>query len=182
MIAVFDGILCRTVATINNNPSSLRLKEHDAGALLKELIITGVPSDGVIVDLDPVEGMGRGKRARLKRYSWFLNSGHDLAPKQCDGALYFSKGGVEHFCLIELKSSISGISKGRKQLKSGVAFARYIEQLVNRPLRICTRLVYKGAPLPAPVVAREKEVKEHSEIPVLANSGLAYLSYSQLIG
>ena len=159
----------------------LSLKEHDSQALLKELVIFGAPVDAIIIDLDPAENIGSGKKLRLKRYSWFFSDQHVIARKQCDGALFTRVAGVEHLILIELKSSITAIPKARKQILAGKAFAAHVESLLGRPIRVCSRIVYIGPPVPPKVFAMTGEITLDRDIPVSAPQGRAYLSINEVL-
>lgn len=180
MIGLFDPRLLRKTSVIRGNQNSVSLKEVDAGAALKELVVTHVPAGALVCDLDPIKPSA-GKRP-LARYSWFFDSCHPIAAKQCDGAIYFTHLDIEYLFLIELKSSASTLTKGRRQLESGAAFAKYIEALLGRPLRVCTRLVFVGPPKPPLTFPVPPSFPEHMELPVLCNRGCCYLSMSQLIG
>ena len=179
MLNLIDSKLVRQAGTIYGNLNSLRLREQDPGAKLKELVLTHMSADSIVCDLDPV-APSAGKKL-FGRYSWFFNSTHPLAPKQCDGAVHVEYRDREYLILLEMKSSASGMAKGRKQLKSGQAFAAYIQSLLGRELHILTRLVYLGPMSPAPASPRVPRFLPHMEIPVISSQGRAYLSFSQLI-
>lgn len=180
MLGLIDPAICRGIGQVYGSPNSVLLKEHDAGATLKELVLTNLPPASVIADLDPVAGIGKGKRVRLKRYSWFFDEGHQLASKQCDGAVHVLDGGVDYIYLIELKSSLSGLAKGRRQLEAGEAFVSYIRALAGKDIKVRRRLVYVG-PLVKPVsIATSKgAVRDHEEIPVSVQNGRAFISFSR---
>lgn len=179
MRSLIDGGICRAPGVIHGRDDSVLLQEHDAGATLRELVITGVPASALIIDLDPVKGVGSGKRTRLKRYSWFFLDSHDLAAKQCDGALNFSIGSSEFLYLIELKSSDAGLAKGRKQLLAGKAFAEYIQALLGRKMTVRRRLVYAG-PAATPPVMPATDPAEHREIRVRDSSHRAFITFGEL--
>jgi len=178
MIGLICKSLIRPVSVIHGNNNSLRLKEMDPNSLLQELVFTQMPTNALVCDLDPIKPAA-GKKL-LARYSWFFENGHPLASKQCDGAIFLSHKNIEYLILIEMKSSAATLPKGRKQLVAGEAFAKYVEALLGRSIKVCTRLIYIGAPAPVVVLTGSFSFPKHKEIAVFCRSGRAYLSLSQL--
>lgn len=180
MLSLIDSKIIRPASVIAGLQNCVRLKEHDVTATFQELIITHVPADALVCDLDPLRPSS-GKRL-MGRYSWFLSSGHRIAAKQCDGLINFVWEDREYFFVIEIKSSASGLSKGRLQLESGRAFAHYLCLLLGRDITVCRRLVYSAPPLPATTRGAALTFADFREIPVYCRHGSARISLSQLIG
>jgi hypothetical protein len=180
MYDLVDENLLRRVSVVGGTPNCVKLKEHDPGATFKELVITHLPADAVICDLDPIRP-STGKKL-LGRYSWFFQANHEIAPKQCDGLVSLVHLGVEYLIAIEMKSSASGLARGRLQLESGKAFAGYISTLLGREIRVCRRLVFAAPPSPSPARVSAMNFPEFKEIPVYCRHGTAHLSMGQLAG
>jgi hypothetical protein len=168
---------------------SLCLKEANANAALRQLLIRGVPAEAYLLSLDSV-AIDRGrKRFIVSQFSLHLSKSEPKVNKICDGALFYPLEDRIRVCLLDLKSHRPDVQDAIDQLENSRLFVKYAESLVawvsppGKPLQVDLAVVKASqGSLPSGggfSKARVVDgVKIHS-VPVLSG-GKAQIGFSRL--
>jgi hypothetical protein len=168
---------------------SLCLKEVNAKAALRQLLIRGVPVESYLLSLDGVT-IDRGrKKLLISQFSLHLNKAEPKVNKICDGALVHPIDDCIRLCLLDLKSHKPDVQDAIDQLENSRLFVKYAESLAawvnppGKPLRIDLAVVKasQGSPpsgggFPKPRIV--DGIRIHS-VPVLSD-GKAQIGFSRL--
>ena len=108
-----------------NDTYCLTLLETDPQAFLKEITVTGVPVNSILLDL--------GKLSELKidnKLNHFINDDKGVF-QCCDFLLISDINGKLHLIFIELKSGIFNRSNVVRQFKGAACFTGYINSILH---------------------------------------------------
>lgn len=132
---------------INTGSNELIVKETATGAILKKLLITGLPDDAFAFELDhrPNNALKKKYKNAFNQLSCLVCDGHDYANKKCDFILLVQEAGAFEVIIADMKSKSPDRAKSKKQLRNSELFFKYLLSLVQEYHKpdLATPIVHK---------------------------------------
>lgn len=133
MIDAFDDLLRPELLLTISESGELTVKEADAGASLRELLIKRVPANSAAFELDhtPSGELKTKLKKAFCQLSCLVHGSHPKANKSCDFVIVSTEGDQSKIVLGDLKSRSPKKAECAAQLRNSELFLTYILSLLS---------------------------------------------------